>query len=40
MRNIVVDIVRKCQTKSMTSYLLMNINDLGAMAVTSVFDLC
>ena len=36
MRNIVLDIVRKCQGKSVTSYLLMNINDFGAMAVSSV----
>ena len=35
MRNI-VDNVRKCQGNSVTSYLLMNINDLGAVAVSSV----
>ena len=28
------NIARKSQVKSMTSYLLMNINDLGAMAVS------
>ena len=28
-------VARKSQGKSVTSYLLMNINDLGAMAVSS-----
>ena len=28
-----------CRGKFITSYILMNINDLGAMAVSSVFNL-
>ena len=34
--SILLNIARKCQGKSVTSDLLMNINDLGAMAATSV----
>ena len=33
--SILQNIVRKCHWKSVSSYLLMNINDLSAMAVNS-----